>query len=142
MPLPSSFSQHVFFASVVVAKQLGHSNTDKRCRDFWQIAKGAEAPKTASGAFRRFLGDVVYALGRGDNWTSLPAVMRAWPVTPTFQMGTVSGQLFRIFFLLVSAGGKSIVCVSEAELAAICFAIADRARIIHGYAQNSEAPQA
>ncbi|MEX0329227.1 MAG: hypothetical protein AB3N07_10925 [Ruegeria sp.] len=52
--------------------------TAKRCRDFWQLAKGDEAPKTASGQFSLFLGDVVYALDKGDNWTSLPALMRAW----------------------------------------------------------------
>ncbi|WP_170387015.1 hypothetical protein [Ruegeria atlantica] len=52
--------------------------TVKRCRDFWRIAKGVEAPKTSSGPFSEFLGDIVDALGRRDRWTSIPAVMRAW----------------------------------------------------------------
>lgn len=50
----------------------------KRCRDFWRMAKDKDAPKTYSGPFGTFLGDIVDALGKRDQWKSLPAVMRAW----------------------------------------------------------------
>jgi len=52
--------------------------TVKRCRDFWRIAKGKDAPRTFSGPFGAFLGEIVDALGKRDQWSSLPAVMRAW----------------------------------------------------------------
>lgn len=52
--------------------------TVKRCRDFWRVAKAKDAPRTFSGPFGVFLGDIVDALGKRDQWVSMPAVMRAW----------------------------------------------------------------
>jgi hypothetical protein len=53
--------------------------TVKRCRELWQLAKNSDAPKNSpSSPFGRFLGDIVDALGKRDDWESPQATMAAW----------------------------------------------------------------
>lgn len=52
--------------------------TVKRCRELWLEAHEVEAPISLSGQFAKFLGDMVDALGKRDEWKSLPNVMAAW----------------------------------------------------------------
>lgn len=50
----------------------------KRCRAYWQEARGKQAPKTYSGKFAEFLDDMIDALGKRDDWKDPRSVMNAW----------------------------------------------------------------